>query len=63
MITKEQWEEIESRIKNYFFDAEFKLGDTRITVIREFIRENKLAYVVYLDGAVSFSYSDEKHEF
>ncbi len=62
MITKEQWEEIEKELTGYFGNVKFKIEDTEISINKEFIKENKLGYLVYLNGIISDAYSNPKHK-
>lgn len=62
MITNEEWKTIEKDLKGIFGRVDFKLGDKKITIAKEFISENKLAYIVYIDGQYSFSWGEPEHE-
>ena len=62
MITNEQWETVESELKGLFGVVNFKLDDKKITITKEFIAENKMAYIVYIDGSVTLGWGSPSSE-
>ena len=63
MITKEQWEDIKSKLSGLYGGVEFTLNDKKISVHKQQISETKLAWMVYIDGKVNlgWGYPSEKN--
>lgn len=53
MITKEQWENIKKELScGVYGSVKFKLDETELLVVRNFISENQLAITVFIDGKI-----------
>jgi len=57
MITKEQWQDIETRLKGMFASISFQLGTDKITVQRGFVSEGRSELAVYLNGWINGKWS------
>ena len=62
MITKEQWEKIKRELSGVYGSVKFKVDETELFVKKGFIAENKLAILVYINGAIQLGqgYTDSE---
>lgn len=62
MITKEQWEKIRRELSGVYGSVKFKVDETELLVKKGFIAENKLAILVYINGAIQLGqgYTDSE---
>lgn len=49
-ISKEQWAEIEERLKGFYVNVKFTLSGHEICIQKKLYKENQYALVVYIDG-------------
>lgn len=62
MITKEQWEKIKRELSGVYGSVKFKVDETELLVKKGLIAENKLAILVYINGAIQLGqgYTDSE---
>lgn len=51
-ITKQQWEEIESKLQGLLATVKFRYKGQELTVQKGFVSESKMALHVYIDGYI-----------
>lgn len=50
MITKDEWAEIENKLKSLYCDIRFTLDGRKVTVQKQMISNNQLGLAVFIDG-------------
>lgn len=56
MITKEQWEDIKSKLSSPFDSVNFMLDGKKLTVKKQCISDTQLAWIVYIDGTINVTW-------
>ncbi|WP_027853369.1 hypothetical protein [Marinobacterium litorale] len=55
-ITKEQWAEIEEQLQDMFGRVELMLEGRKLTLEKRFVKENRLAILVFIDGSFNLGW-------
>ena len=59
MITKEQWNEVETKLKQNYGYAHFRYQGTVITAYREFVKEGKSEIIIYFNNYCRMSWGSK----
>lgn len=55
-ITAAQWQQIENEMSGSYGRVEFILNGTKINLEKQFIAENRLGILVFIDGSIDYSW-------